>query len=78
MNRWQQWLIAAILTLLVGLMGMQWQQAEDDATQNRERIVRLETQHDDDVARLDESNRTRRNDVAELEARIAVLEERTG
>jgi len=76
--KWQQWLLASVLTLAFGLVGMQWQQAEDDATQNRERIVRLETQHDEDIARLDESNRTRRNDVAELEARIAVLEERTG
>jgi len=59
-------------------MGIQWQQAESDANSNRNEIHKLEEQHEADIARLDESNRNRRNQIADLEERIARLEERTG
>lgn len=40
-------------------------------------IDKIIKSHDEDIARLDESNRTRRNQIADLEERIAILEERT-
>ena len=71
------WMMAAILSLIVGFMGVQWQQAEDTAAQNAKEIEQLEVLHRDDILRLDESNRNRRNQIADLEARVARLEERT-
>ena len=77
MNDWQKWMVAAVLALIMAMMGIQWQQAESDAVQNATEIRQLEQRHEDDIARLDESNRNRRNQIAELESRIATLEERT-
>jgi len=77
MNDWQKWMVAAVLALIMAMMGIQWQQAESDAQQNATDIRQLEQGHDDDIARLDESNRNRRNQIADLEERIARLEERT-
>ena len=70
-------MMAAILSLIVGFMGVQWQQAEDTAAQNAKEIEQLEVLHRDDILRLDESNRNRRNQIADLEERVARLEERT-
>lgn len=77
MNDWQKWMVAAVLALIMAMMGIQWQQAESDAHQNATEIRQLEERHSDDIARLDESNRNRRNQIADLEERIARLEERT-
>lgn len=82
------WLLAAVLSLIGTFMAIQWQQTEAEVSQLDKRVeqvedeadrerVRLEAQHDNDIARLDESNRNRRNDLAELEERVARLEERT-
>ena len=72
-----QWAIAAVISVTVGFLDIQWQQAEDQATQNAVEIEKLEERHRTDIARLDESNRTRRNAIADLEERVARLEERT-
>ncbi len=77
MNDWQKWMVAAIFSLMVALMAVQWQQAESDARNNATEIQKMEQRHEDDIARLDESNRNRRNQIADLEERIAILEERT-
>ena len=77
MNEWQKWMVAAVLALIMAMMGIQWQQAESDAQQNRTEIRQLEERHQEDIARLDESNRNRRNQIADFEERIARLEERT-
>jgi hypothetical protein len=76
-NDWQKWMVAAVLALIMAMMGIQWQQAESDAQQNATDIRQVESRHQDDIARLDESNRNRRNQIADLEERIARLEERT-
>jgi len=77
MNEWQKWMVAAVLALIMAMMGIQWQQAESDAKSNATEIRQLEERHAQDIARLDESNRNRRNQIADLEERIAILEERT-
>ena len=85
---WQIWLAGALLSLMVGLMAVQWQSSIDANAANEEKILKLDTihtedfrkitaDHDVDIARLDESNRNRRNQIADLEERIARLEERT-
>ena len=75
--QWQMWAIAVVLSILVGFMGVSWQTAIAVTEFNTKEIGKIEEQHRIDIARLDETNRVRRNDIAELEARIAVLEERT-
>ena len=86
---WKLWVTAALLSILAGFMGIQWQTAIDAAASNEARLTQLivvhdddiekmEADHDEDIARLDESNRNRRNQIADLEERIARLEERTG
>ena len=85
---WQIWVAGVIISVIIGLMAVQWQSSVDNAEQNEERILKLDaihtedfrktaSDHDVDVARLDESNRNRRNQIADLEERIAILEERT-
>ena len=71
------WSIAALITLMFTFMSIQWQQAIDESAQNAKEVTELEQRHREDVARLDESNRNRRNSIADLEERIAILEERT-
>ena len=86
---WKLWAIAAVFSLLAGFLGIQWQSAIDAAAVNNEKITqlinlhesdvdKLNDSHDIDIARLDESNRNRRNQIADLEERIARVEERTG
>ena len=88
------WLIpivsaALAVTVAVAVLTAQWQTTLDSTNQNRANInqlvidheadlTRLLQVHEADVARLDESNRNRRNQIADLEERIAILEERTG
>jgi predicted nuclease with TOPRIM domain len=81
--------LLVLTSLTATFLGIQWQQTEA-AVENLERNVaridseaeaaidKLETQFRQEISRLDESNRTRRNDIADLEERIARLEERTG
>jgi len=76
-DEWGKWLIAALISLLAAFFAVQWQQAESQIGDLNREMVQLETVHDRDVARLDESNRNRRNDLADLEERVAILEERT-
>lgn len=77
MNEWSKWLVAAILSLLAAFMTVQWQQAESEIAEVNNQLFHLEVEHGDDIARLDESMKTRRNQIADLEERIAVVEERT-
>ena len=87
-GQWKLWAVAAVLSILAAFLGVQWQSAIDAADANNAKITQLITVHESDfdkinadheidIARLDESNRNRRNQIAELEARIATLEERT-
>jgi len=87
-KQWQLWAVAAVISILAAFLGIQWQSALDAAARNDEKITqlisihetdidKLNDSHDIDIARLDESNRNRRNQIAELESRIARLEERT-
>lgn len=76
--KWQQYLLAAVISLAVGFFAIQWQQAESSIQELESEVFQLEQWHDEDIARLDEANRTRRNDIADIEERIARLEERTG
>lgn len=77
-NNTTTYIIAAIFSITAAFLGIQWQSAIDQAEQNNKEIVKLEDLHRADIARLDESNRNRRNQIADLEERIARLEERTG
>ena len=76
-----------IVSLTATFFGIQWQQTESEVNQLESElravtsglttdIEKLEEDLDAEIARLDESNRTRRNDIFELEERIARLEER--
>ena len=87
-GQWKLWAVAAVISMLAAFVGIQWQTAIDAAAQNESKLEQLtsiheadidkvEADHDTDIARLDESNRNRRNQIAELEERLATLEERT-
>ena len=71
------WALAALISVSFAFLGAQLQQADDAATQNQKEIEQLESLHRGDVARLDEANRSRREQIADLEERIARVEERT-
>ena len=75
---WKLLAVAAVVSIMFAFLGVSWQAAIDAAEQNNKDIVKLEDTHDTDIARLDESNRNRRNQIADLEERIARVEERTG
>ena len=83
-------LISAALAVVVAVavLTAQWQTTLDSTNQNKTQLsqlgidhesdlTKLLQNHESDVARLDESNRNRRNQIADLEERIAILEERT-
>ena len=88
------WLIPMVsaafaVVIAVAVLTAQWQTTLDSTNQNKTNINQLVKDHEadltkllqshaTDIARLDESNRVRRNDIADLEERIARLEERTG
>ena len=87
-KQWQLWAIAAVFSILAAALGIQWQSAIDAAETNDAKITQLisihetdmekvNADHEVDIARLDESNRNRRNQIADLEERIAIVEERT-
>jgi len=69
--------VAASILVAVSMLTVQWQSAIDKTNQLNRDIVELSDEHNADIARLDESNRNRRNTIAELEERVARLEERT-
>jgi len=82
------YVLLIVVSLTATFLGIQWQQTEAEVDQLTRSVLRvedeaeieiekLEVAHETDIARLDESNRTRRNDIADLEERIARLEERT-
>jgi archaellum component FlaC len=83
------YILLVVASLTATFLGIQWQQTEA-AVENLERNVaridneaeaaidKLESQFRQEISRLDESNRNRRNSLADLEERIARLEERTG
>jgi len=77
-NTWQ--IVVAVMTIIVSVsvLAVQWQSSADQITGLTEKIADLETLHDKDIARLDESNRSRRIEIGEINSRLARLEERTG
>jgi len=77
-KQWMVWGAGVILSLALGIMAVQWQSSIDATNVNERDLEQLQQLHRDDIARLDESNRNRRNQIADLEERIARLEERTG
>jgi len=77
-KQWMVWGAGVILSLLIAMMAVQWQSSIDATNVNERDVEKLQQLHRDDVARLDESNRNRRNQIADLEERIARVEERTG
>jgi hypothetical protein len=87
--RWMLVIGFVVISLSLTFTGIQWQQTEaavDSLTQKVAKLeddfekdfLRLEQVIDAEIARLDESNRNRRNDLADLEERVARVEERTG
>ena len=75
---WKLWAVAAVVSIMFAFLGVSWQSAIDKAAENDKAIIKLDDGHERDIERLDESNRTRRQDIADIEERIARLEERTG
>jgi len=69
--------VAATLLIAIAMLTVQWQTAIDKSNGLEKELNNLTVEHRDDIARLDESNRNRRNQIADLEERIAVVEERT-
>ena len=87
LKEWGIYVLLIIVSLSATFFGIQWQQTEDEVANLAEKVAvidedtekeieQLEIQFRQEIARLDESNRTRRNDIADLEERIARLEER--
>jgi len=76
-KQWMVWGAGIILSLVIAMMAVQWQSSIDATNVNERDIEQLIQLHREDIARLDESNRNRRNQIADLEERIARLEERT-
>ena len=81
-------LVGVLFSLMAAVLAVQWQSAIDTAAANTANIEKLEQDHkadinrienkfDAEISRLDESNRNQRNQIADLEERIAVVEERT-
>lgn len=69
--------VAASILVAIAMLSVQWQSAIDKTNVLQAEINELTVEHRQDIARLDESNRNRRNQLADLEERIAVIEERT-
>lgn len=76
-KQWQVIVVAVVIIMAGSFLGIQMQQADSAIADLRNQLEKLETGHDQDTARLDESMRNRRNQIADLEERIAVVEERT-
>jgi len=76
-STWQ--LVIAVMTIIVAVsvLAVQWQSSADQITGLKEKVTDLEVLHDKDIARLDESNRTRRIEIGGINSRLATLEERT-
>ena len=77
---WWQILVPVALAMLIAIavLTTQWQSAIDGISVLNKEVDKLFNTHKEDIARLDESNRNRRNQIADLEERIARVEERTG
>ena len=76
---WQALIPVALAMLVaIAILTTQWQSAIDGIAQLDREVTQLFDTHKEDIARLDESNRNRRNQIADLEERIARVEERTG
>lgn len=82
------YILLIIVSLTATFFGIQWQQTEDEVKNLASNVERIEDdlEHEveqleevfrSEIARLDESNRNRRNDLADLEERVARLEEKT-
>lgn len=76
-RQWQIIVVVVMIVMFSSFVGVQIQQADSAIAELEHMIEKLETGHEEDIARLDESMRNRRNQIADLEERIAVVEERT-
>ncbi|GAG36707.1 unnamed protein product [marine sediment metagenome] len=76
-SQWQIWIAGLILTLFAAYMGVQWQTQHDAIKAVEGRSHEMFITHEQDIERLDESNRSRRIEIGEINARLATLEERT-
>ena len=77
---WWQILVPVALAMLIAIavLTTQWQSAVDGIGVLNKEVDKLFSTHKEDIARLDGSNRNGRNQIADLEERIARVEERTG
>jgi len=77
-STWQ--IVVAVMTIVVtvSVLAVQWQSATDQINVLSGKLESIEQLHDKDIARLDESNRSRRIEIGEINSRLATLEERTG
>jgi len=77
-STWQ--IIAAVMTIVVAVavMAVQWQSTASRVSSLTAQLNQQAELHDKDIARLDESNRSRRLEIGEINSRLATLEERTG
>jgi len=76
-STWQ--IIAAVMTIIVAVavMAVQWQSTASRVAALTAQLNEQSDLHDKDVARLDESNRSRRIEIGEINSRLSTLEERT-
>jgi len=76
-NTWQ--IIAAVMTIIVAVavMAVQWQSTASRVSALTAQLNQQAELHEKDIARLDESNRSRRIEIGEINSRLSVLEERT-
>jgi len=76
-NTWQILTAVVAVVVAVAVMAVQWQTTASTVANLQHQLVEQELLHDKDIARLDESNRSRRLEIGEINSRLATLEERT-
>jgi len=77
-STWQIFIAVMTVVVAVAVMAVQWQSTAGRVTSLTAQLNEQAELHDKDIARLDESNRSRRLEIGEINSRLATLEERTG
>jgi len=77
-STWQIFIAVMTVVVAVAVMAVQWQSTAGTVANLRQQLNEQSDLHEKDIARLDESNRSRRIEIGEINSRLARLEERTG
>jgi len=77
-STWQIFIAVMTVVVAVAVMAVQWQSTASRVASLTQQLNEQSELHDKDIARLDESNRSRRIEIGEINSRLATLEERTG